>query len=106
MTEDTHEYPPACSRRGSHLPSRSGQLLASAEGQTIVSTHSSELLSDESIASDEVVILEPSKEGTTVSLASEIAQVESLLAAGVPVGEAVLPRTAPRNADQLAQFGG
>lgn len=49
-----------------HLP----QLISKVQGRTkrqiVVSTHSSDLLRDKGIASDEVFLFTPSKEGTTV----------------------------------------
>ncbi len=89
---------------GRHLAGMMWRLGKKSGRQTIVSSHSSELLSDESIASDEVIILEPSQEGTPASVASEIREVQALLEAGMPIGEAVLPRTAPKKADQLVLF--
>jgi hypothetical protein len=64
-----------------------------------------DLLSDESIAPEEVLLLEPSKEGTRVIQAASSADIRALLAGGLSMGEAVLPRTAPRNAEQLTNFG-
>jgi hypothetical protein len=61
--------------------------------QTVVSTHSPELLSDESIDSEEVLILQPSKEGTDVTSAASHRQMRELLAGGLSMGDAVLPQT-------------
>jgi hypothetical protein len=63
--------------------------------QTIISTHSLDLLSDEGIAPEEVLLLEPTAEGTRVSAASSDDQLRALLEGGVPLGDAVLPGTAP-----------
>ncbi len=86
----------------SHVPTMMWRLGRKGGRQTIVSTHSPALLSDESIAAEEVVMLEPTQEGTEVSLAATHQQVRALLANGLSIGEAVLPRTAPRDASQLS----
>ncbi len=72
--------------------------------QMLLSTHSSELLSDPGIGGEEVLLLSPTNEGTTVDVSSSLDDIRSLLNAGVPVGEAVIPRTKPENAGQLALF--
>jgi predicted ATPase len=74
--------------------------------QVILTTHSAELLSDPGIAGEEVIQLAPSAEGTVAEVASSKREVAALLAAGMTVAEAVLPRTGPPNASQLAVFGG
>jgi hypothetical protein len=72
--------------------------------QVLVSTHSADLLSDDGIAAEEVVLLEPSQDGTKARLAASNVQVKALLESGIPMGEAVLPMTAPKNAAQLSIF--
>jgi len=69
--------------------------------QLFISTHSSALLADESIAGEEVLLLTPTHEDTSVQLASDIAQVRALLEGGIAMGEAVLPRVAPERPEQL-----
>ncbi len=85
------------------------QLLARIQVRTgrqvIVSTHSPELLRDEGIGMDEVLLLTPGDEGTTVKLASEFEEVTTLLDSGLSLPEAILPRTRPRKASQLTLFG-
>ena len=73
--------------------------------QTIVSTHSPDLLRDEGIGLDEVLLLEPSDEGTSVKLASEFEDVVKLLEGGLDLPETILPRTSPARVRQLALFG-
>lgn len=74
--------------------------------QVFISTHSTDLLSDAGIGLDEVLLLQPQNEGTTVRLGSHFEDVKGLLAGGVPLSEAVVPRTAPKQAYQLSLFGG
>jgi len=66
-----------------------------------VSTHSASLLSDRSIAAEEVLLLRPTNEDTVVALAGDNAEICALLEGGVLIGEAVLPRVAPAEPDQL-----
>ena len=73
--------------------------------QTIVSTHSPDLLRDEGIGLDEVLLLEPSDEGTSVKVASEFEDVAHLLEGGLDLPETILPRTSPARVRQLALFG-
>jgi predicted ATPase len=87
-----------------YLPAMMWRLGRKAGRQTIVSTHSAEMLSDTSISMEEILLLQPSKEGTTVRPAREVQEIRDLVAAGVPPGEAVLPRTAPKDSEQLALF--
>ena len=73
--------------------------------QVLVSTHSDALLTEQGIDGHEVLLLTPAKEGTEVKPAADIAEVRTLLASGFTVGEVVLPRTRPTNAEQLSFFG-
>jgi predicted ATPase len=70
--------------------------------QVLISTHSDALLTEQGIDGREVLLLTPANEGTGVVVASDVAEVRALLDAGLTVGEAVLPRTRPANAQQLS----
>ncbi len=72
--------------------------------QVLSSTHSADLLNDAGIAPEEVLLLCPEQEGTTVRLSSSIQEVKDLLEAGLTVADAVLPLTAPRHVDQMRLF--
>jgi predicted ATPase len=72
--------------------------------QVLISTHSSDLLRDDGIGLDEVLLLEPGEEGTSVRLAKDFAEIVALLEGGVNLSEAVIPRTRPRRVEQLALF--
>lgn len=88
-----------------HIPQMMAQLGRKVGRQILVSSHSADLLSDEGIPPEEVLLLIPTKEGTEVSLAASDQQIKALLEGGVSMGEAVIPRTAPKNAQQLSLFG-
>ncbi len=87
------------------IPRMMNQAGGRNRRQIFVSTHSGELLSDSSIAPEEVVILKPSAQGTTASLAGDSAEIRALLEGGLTVAEAVLPMTEPPAVAQLALFG-
>ena len=85
-----------------HLP----QLMSNVQGKTrhqvFLSTHSTDLLRDKGIASDEVFLFTPSKEGTTVQTGASLPQVRRLLESGLSVAEVIMPMTRPPHADQLS----
>lgn len=89
----------------SKLPALIYRLQRQRRRQVILSTHSADLLSDKGIGGEEVLLLTPSVEGTTVELASDIADVKNLLEAGMSLAEAALPRTVPSKVNQLQLFG-
>ena len=70
--------------------------------QALVSTHSDALLRDQGIDGREVLLLKPAKEGTTVEVAADIADVKPLLEAGLTVADAVLSRTKSEHPEQLS----
>ena len=72
--------------------------------QVLISTHSSDLLGDEGIGLDEVLLLEPSTEGTSIKPAKDFAGLKELLDHGVNLAEAVIPHTRPEKVEQLALF--
>lgn len=88
-----------------HIPQMMVRLSRKNKRQIIISTHSAELLSDEGIAPAEVLMLTPTGEGTSVLSAESDVQIRALLEGGLTVADAVLPRTAPASAQQLAMFG-
>ena len=73
--------------------------------QILVSTQSTDLLRDDCIGLDEVLLLRPGKEGTSVRPASAFTEIVSLLEGGVSLAEAVIPHTRPEEVQQLALFG-
>lgn len=74
--------------------------------QIVASTQSTELLQDPGIGLNEVFLLLPSPEGTEVRSAGSLDEVRALLEGGLSMGEAVMPRTRPTRAEQLALFSG
>jgi predicted ATPase len=84
-----------------HLAPLIARMQRSRRRQIIVSTHSEALLTERGIDGREAIVLSPETEGTSVSVASEIAEVRALLQAGLTVGEVVLQRTRPTKVEQL-----
>ncbi|HXH13143.1 MAG TPA: AAA family ATPase [Alphaproteobacteria bacterium] len=73
--------------------------------QILISTHSSDLLRDEGIGLDEVLLLQPTTNGTSVRIAADFEAIRALLEEGLSVADAVLPQTSPDKVQQLAFFG-
>jgi predicted ATPase len=88
-----------------HIPSMMNRAGRKSSRQVLISTHSADLLSDEGLAPEEVIILEPSSDGTRAVMAVQNQQIRALLEGGLTMADAVLPLTAPRDASQLALFG-
>jgi predicted ATPase len=86
------------------IPQMLNRVQRRSGGQVVISTHSNELLSDSGIGLDEVLLLQPEAEGTSVKLAAEFREIRALLEGGSSMAEAVLPRTRPAEARQLAFF--
>ena len=88
-----------------YIPQMFGRMQGRSGRQIMISTHSPDMLRDEGIGLDEVLLLDPGKEGTSIRTARSSRQITALLDGGMPLSEAVIPRTAPRNARQLTLFG-
>jgi predicted ATPase len=88
-----------------YLPQMFARLVHRTGRQILVSTHSTELLRDDGIGLDEVLLLSPGIEGTSVSRASAHNEIHTLVEGGLSVSEAVIPRTRPTDAEQLLRFG-
>ena len=69
--------------------------------QVILTTHSFDILSNPGIQSNEVLILENTSEGTTVTNLNDIKQLHSMLDAGFSVADAVIPYSKPQNVNQI-----
>jgi predicted ATPase len=87
-----------------HIPQMFARVQRRGGRQIIISTHSQELLSGEGIGLDEVLLLEPGSEGTSLRAAQQLDDVHALLAGGVPLGAVVMPRTRPARVEQLMLF--
>jgi predicted ATPase len=88
-----------------YIPSIMARVQRSRERQILVSTHSPDLLHDTGIGLDEVLLLRPGREGTSVIPVSSLEQVARLLEQGEVLSDALLPLAKPAQAEQLALFG-
>lgn len=87
-----------------YLPQMFARVTRKSGRQILLSTHSSDLLRDSGIGLDEVLLLQPAKEGTLVRRADEFKEIEALLRGGSTLADAVLPLTRPEQAEQLTLF--
>lgn len=89
-----------------YIPSMLARMQARTGRQVLASTQLTELLQDPGIGLNEVFLLRPGAEGTDVRSAGEFEEIRPLLDSGLSIGEAVMPRTRPELAEQLALFAG
>lgn len=88
----------------SKIPALIYRLHKTKKRQVLITTHSLDLLSDKGISLDEILVLSPSAEGTIVSTASSIPTIKQMLDGGMTPAQAILPRTKPKNINQLTLF--
>jgi predicted ATPase len=84
-----------------HLPRLIEQVQKQSKTarQVLITTHSTALLSDRTIPSEEVIRLEPDQEGTRIQALDE--QEKIMLRSGLSVGEVLLETTKPKKISQL-----
>ena len=87
-----------------YIPQMLARIESQLARQILVSTHSPEILQDEGIGMDEVLLLVPESEGTSVRPASEYEEIQALLDGGLSMADAVIPRTRPGEVEQLSLF--
>ena len=63
------------------------------------------MLGDPGIGLNEVLLLQPGTEGTTVRSAASINEAARLIEGGLTLADIVIPRTRPEKAAQLSFFG-
>ena len=73
----------------SQLAALISKMQRTRRRQVFVSTHSDALLTEPGIDGREVLLLTPAKEGTAVTVASDIDEIRVLLETGLTVGEVV-----------------
>lgn len=84
-----------------HLPGliQQVQRKSKTSRQVFITTHSEAMLSDRSIAAEEVIRLEPASDGTRLRQLD--VQERIMLKSGLSVGEVLLKTTKPQNVEQL-----
>jgi len=88
-----------------HIPQMLARMQRRTGRQVMISTHSSNLLEDSGIGLDEVILLLPSQEGTTVRRATDIKDAYTLLKGGLTLADVIIPHTKPDKIQQLTLFG-
>ncbi|HEX6710424.1 MAG TPA: AAA family ATPase [Rubrobacter sp.] len=88
-----------------YIPAMFSRVQRRNRRQIIVSTHSQDLFRDPGIGLDEVFLLLPEESGTVIRPAGDFEDVKALLKGGIPLPEAIMPKTQPANVEQLALFG-
>jgi len=88
----------------SKIPALIYKLQKPKKRQVLTTTHSMDLLSDKGISLDEILVLSPSAEGTIVVTASSIPEIKAMLDGGMSPSQAILPRTKPKDINQLTLF--
>jgi len=88
-----------------YIPQMFARIQRRTGRQILVSSHSTDLLRDEGIGLDEVLLLTPGIEGTSVKTAGDFDEIKALLEGGLSLAEAVMPRVGPRQVEQLSLFG-
>ncbi len=87
------------------IPQMFARIQRRLNRQFLVSTHSSDLLRDDGIGLDEVLLLQPGENGTTVHVAGELFEIRRLLEGGLSMAEVAMAKTQPQRPEQLALFG-
>jgi len=88
------------------LPRVFARVMSKHGRQVFCSTHSEQLFDDGGIDPSDVLVLEATKNETTITQATKIPQVKALASAGAPYGEVLVARTRPEGIEQLSMFGG
>jgi predicted ATPase len=83
------------------IPSLIYKLQKPKKRQIILTSHSTDLLNDRGISLDEILLLMPTVEGTSIKTASSLPEIKAMLDGGMTPGAAILPRTKPKNINQL-----
>ncbi|NCJ05988.1 AAA family ATPase [Synechococcales cyanobacterium C] len=86
------------------IPAVIHRVQGNRRRQVLMSTHSPELLNDYGIGGEEVLILQPSEEGTHVKVAADKQEILSLLQAGLSIAEAAMPYAKPVGIENLRSF--
>jgi Predicted ATPase len=85
-----------------YIPLMFARVQKRRHRQIIVSTHSAEMLHDEGIGLNEVLLLTPTPEGTSVRPLASVHEASALLSGGSTVGDIAMAHTRPDKARQLA----
>lgn len=99
LEEPESSFHPSIARQ---LPVIFYRMTRGRGSQVILSTHSTEMLSDPSLGVNEVVVLEPGQDGTTVTSAADLADIDLLITADLNLDEILEPITKPSQVERLS----
>ena len=88
------------------LPQMLTRVQRRTAKQLFLSTHSPELLADEGIGLDETFLFFSDTEDTKIVPAASFDDIRALLAGGLNLGDAVIPKTRPPKVQELSLFTG
>jgi energy-coupling factor transporter ATP-binding protein EcfA2 len=88
-----------------YIPQMFARVQRRTGRQILISTHSPDILHDPGIGVNEVLLLEPGAEGTTIRAAGDSEETRMLLEKGLTLADVVIPSTRPKRAEQLTRFG-
>jgi predicted ATP-dependent endonuclease of OLD family len=80
------------------------QRSKKSNSQVLITTHSYDILSASGISPHEVLLLQNTQEGTTIQKMSNIADLKSIVDAGLSIADAVIPYTKPKEIEKLSQL--
>jgi len=80
------------------------QRTKKIKSQILITTHSYDMLSDTSISTDEVLILQNTAEGTKVQTLTDLSELKAVVDAGLTIADAVIPATKPKEIEKLSQL--
>lgn len=72
--------------------------------QSLITTHSADLLSDPGIGLDEVFVLTPGENGTTILQPAQSVEIRAEVEAGLPLQDALQPHSRPPKVEELPLF--
>jgi predicted ATPase len=80
------------------------QRTKKGAGQILITTHSYDMLANPGISTDEVLLLQNTSSGTTVSRVSDLDTIKPIIEAGLSIADAVIPFTKPKDIDKMSQL--
>ncbi len=87
-----------------YIPQMFARTMRRSGRQVLLSTHSKDIFQDGGLGIDEVLLLIPGKEGTSVIPAKDIRDIRNLLDGGLSLADIITHHTKPEKAEQLPLF--
>ena len=88
------------------IPAMIYRIQKERKRQVVITTHSFDLLKDRGVSQHEILLLEPSPNGTKIISAANKKEIGTMLESGMSPAEAIMPMTRPAGVEQLSfEFG-